>query len=332
MRSPNRSLALEAVEDRSVPSAYFQMFQMPAGYAASSSAHELRAAGLVRYESYLQVRAFTNDGIVFRIRFEEPVFIYRLPSSSNFERTDVFVGSNPQTNTDNGRFDSAAQTSSSSGGSEGPIAPQPRATTTPRAPAADAAPGTGNVAMALPAQAANALPASVDQSGTSAARVAAAQNPPAFLPGGQIFTGHGAGYANTATLGSDDGVVPPADAMPDVPPTPAPTPMPESGAGTVLVQAAAAVAGPVAGALAIDLSALKVGTSQFLGRVADLSTAWPDDMPGLSDSLWIGAATLLAGGAVYAAANRPAPRPTRDPFRTGTGLSDWEPRNAGQAG
>src|SRR5205823_1131791 len=123
-----------------------------------------------------------------------------------------------------------------------------------------------------------------------------AQNPPAFLPAGQVFTGHGAGYANTATLGTDDAAVPPAAAMPDVPPTPAP--MPDSDIGTLLIQGVTAVAAPVAGALAIDLSALKVGTSQFLDRVADLSPAWPDDMPGLSDSLWVGAATLLAGGAI----------------------------------
>src|SRR5256885_17194881 len=124
MRSPNRSLALEAVEDRSVPSVYFLM---PATYAAYTPAHEAPAEGVVRFESYWQARTFSNDGVVFRIRFEEPVFIYRLPSSY-FERTDVFVGSNPQTptNSDNGRFDSGAETSSSSGGVPGPIAPQPR--------------------------------------------------------------------------------------------------------------------------------------------------------------------------------------------------------------
>ena len=164
---------------------------------------------------------------------------------------------------------------------------------------------------------------------TSAARVAAGQNPPAFLPAGQANAGHGIGYANTAIPGTDD-QAPPADEMPDVPPTPAPKS--DSDIGSFLIQGVAGLAAPVAGALPLDLSALKVGANQFLDRVADLSPVWPDSMPGLSDSLWIGAATLLAGGAVYAAANRPAARPARDPFRTGNGLSDWEPRNAGQAG
>src|SRR5215510_15384854 len=143
---PMRSstLTLEAVEDRSVPAV--SIWWMPFAYAshtAAMPAHEQPAEGVVRSFSRGWERNFAYTDIVFRIRFDESIFVFRIPSSY-FDRTDVFVGTNPHTpttptNTDSGDYQSAGQTSSSDGGGQGPVASQPpRTGTAPRAAAGQA--------------------------------------------------------------------------------------------------------------------------------------------------------------------------------------------------
>lgn len=330
MNTSSRSLVLESVEDRSLPSTYY--FALPTFVNFAPAHTGTSSQALVGYlPAGWETRAFSSEGAVVRIRFEEPIFVYR-QTASDFQQSEVFVGNSTLGPSGSGssQNNSATDNSSQGGGGNGPIAPQPRVATRS---AADAAAGFGNVALAVNAGSTNGnAAAAADQSGTAGTRLPLQVATPILVPTNQTLAGHGAGYANTAILGTADAtdlvVPPPADELPAPPPAPSP-----DGAGSsTIVQIAAAAVGPVAGLLPMDLSALRSGATLFLDRVADLAPEWPDAMPSLSDSLWIGAATLMAGGAIYAASNRSPSRTVRDPFRTGTGLTDWEPRNAGQAG
>jgi hypothetical protein len=69
----------------------------------------------------------------------------------------------------------------------------------------------------------------------------------------------------------------------------------------------------VAGLVPFDLGALATGAGRILGAVSNLEAACAEELPAWDQSLWVGAALLLAAGAAHAAAARSGPRPAADP-------------------
>jgi hypothetical protein len=93
---------------------------------------------------------------------------------------------------------------------------------------------------------------------------------------------------------------------------PAGTPDEATTAGDISRTVATAL-GPVAGLVPLDLGALATGAGRVLGAVSDLDAAFARELPAWDESLWVGAALLLAAGAAHAAAARSGPRPPADP-------------------
>jgi hypothetical protein len=335
MRNHFRALSVEPVEDRSLPSTLLAVEPMfgshpyNAGAPTASFAHQSRGLEQARSfqadffaESFIRVQ-FSNNGFVF-IQ-ETPTGFTLVPVTVTIS-TPVTTPQGP-TGDGGGSAGGSAQGGDTGGTGNGPIA-------SPHGPARTGAtssptPGTTDVAFTPTADSANATRGTTaDQAAaTAAAQVAVQNTQPVVAQGTPTVAGHAA-YAITAIVPeAEDGadVTPPANPTPMSDPDPDPTPMPDTSVGTEVVQVAVAAVVPVAGLLPIDLPALSAGTTQFLGRVADLAPVWPDAMPGFNDTLWAAAAALLTGGGVYAAGARSAAKPTRDPVAGA--LSEWERRN-----
>src|SRR5262245_4785627 len=211
MQSLNRSLTLEAVEDRTVPALFFYL---PASYTVDTTLVPVRQLTGDRFHSSWGVeRVITiNDTTSFRVPVGESVTIIRIPD--RFFNHFSPVTSNDGPSTPKGEppaFDTPrAETSPTTGGQE------PNATVASRGSGVRALAGQanpGNVAFAPTGESEAAdRTAAVDQSGTSAARVQAAQEaPPAVLFTGQTVSGHGAGYATLDGQAADATPIPPAD-------------------------------------------------------------------------------------------------------------------------
>lgn len=112
----------------------------------------------------------------------------------------------------------------------------------------------------------------------------------------------------------DDERAAPSGELTDATPAgcPAGTPDEATTAGDITRTVAAAVE-PVAGLVPFDLGALVTGAGRILGTVSDLEAACAEELPAWDQSLWVGAALLLAAGAAHAAAARSGPRPPADP-------------------
>jgi hypothetical protein len=341
MRNHFRALSVEPVEDRSLPSTLLAVEPMfgshpyNAGAATASFAHQSRGLEQARSfqadffaESFIRVQ-FSNNGFVF---------IQETPTGFTLIPVTVTISTpvtTPQGPTGDGG--GSAGGSGQTGGDGGVIGTGNGPVASPHGPArtgatSSPAPGTGDVAFTPTADSANATRATTaDQAAASAAAQVAVQNTqPVVAQGTPTVAGHAA-YAITAIVPeAEDGadVTPPANPTPT--PDPDPTPVPDMGVSDGVVQVAAAAVAPVAGLLPIDLPALSAGTTQFLGRVAELAPVWPDAMPGFDDTLWVAAAALLTGGGVYAAGARSAAKPTPDPVAGA--LSEWERRHGRATG
>jgi hypothetical protein len=113
---------------------------------------------------------------------------------------------------------------------------------------------------------------------------------------------------------------PPADETP-----PAPTETTPAADLATETHAVAALVGLGPG----DLAGLASAAGNFLGRLAALEVAWPDDMAEFEDYLWVAAATLLAAGAVHVSrSSRPGAQP-RANGRPDSVLAAWEGTDAG---
>lgn len=335
MRNHFRSLSVEPVEDRSLPSATLLVIEPTFG---SHPNHAGAATAAYAHESHgwhgWEARAFEADYFAdrfVRVEFSNNGFVFIQDTPTGFTVVPVTVTistpvTTPQGPTgDGGGSAGGSGQSGDTGAGNGPVASPhgPARTGATSGPAA----GTTDVSFAPPTDSTNTTrAATADQAAASAAAQVSVQNgQPVVAQSATTVTGHAA-YAITAIVPeAEDG----ADVTPPANPAPMPdrdaTPVPDMGVGDGVVQIAAAAVAPVAGLLPIDLSALSAGTSQFLGRVADLAPVWPDTMPGFNDTLWVAAAALLTGGGVYAAGARSAAKPTRDPVAGA--LSEWERRN-----
>jgi hypothetical protein len=324
MRTNFRALNVESVEDRSLPSSFFM-------FAAPTSAH---AAPTVHNQPYVtfatatwEARAITAEGAIVNVRFYEPIVVihqsYWYGSSEGYNtaqssrQAPIISSSN-----DNGR-NADSGTSAEVGSSTGPtIAPAQAVNRVQNST-------PSNVSISVPADSNGAAaPVIAGQAAAAAVQaVAISSTQMQMAATSPISAGRVGGYTNTALVGPTDAVAVPLPPSSSEPPlAPAPTPAEESE-----VPAAPATSDPISGLLPIDLSTLQATASQFLGRVADLAPVWPDEMPSVSNSLWMAAIGVLGGGAIYAATNRPA-RPARDAFGSASALSEWERRNARAAG
>ena len=332
MRNHFRSLSVEPVQDRSLPSATlfvieptFGSHAFNSGAVTASYAHESRG-----WQGW-DARTFDSETFV-RVQFSDNSILFIRDTPTGFQLIPIVVSVTPPTPilqgpTGDGGTSSAGGSAQGgdTGGGNGPVA-------SPHGPARTGAtssptPGTTDVSFTPTTDSANTSRATTaDQAAaTAAAQVAIQNTQPVVVQATPTVAGHAA-YAITAIVPeAEDGadVTPPANPTPMS--DPEPTPVPDMGVSDGVIQVAAAAVAPVAGLFPIDLPALSAGTTQFLGRVADLAPVWPDAMPGFNDTLWVAAAALLTGGGVYAAGARSAAKPTRDPV-AGT-LSEWERRN-----
>jgi hypothetical protein len=339
MRNAFRTLSVEAVEDRALPSALFQFAEPNFGYHSHAADFRAEDISFNRFEPVFQERSFRAESFFGVQVADNAILFFRGTPDGGFQLTTVNVSlpvtsspapvEGPVADGGTSATGGSGQSGDGGGGGNGPVAISHGPVRSP-----GTTPGTaiGDVAVAFPNQAnANSASAAAEQNAVAAAAQAVAQGAtPPVATVTQPLTGHGAGYAVTAVDPTDDmdDVGPPAVPAPMT--SPAPAPVSDTGITAGIVQVAAAAVAPIAGFVPLDLSALQAGASQFLGRVGDLTPAWPDEMPGFSDSLWVAAAALLTGGAVHAAAARSAPRPARDPLASA--LSEWERRNGRQAG
>jgi len=92
------------------------------------------------------------------------------------------------------------------------------------------------------------------------------------------------------------------------------------------------VPSPVAGVLPFNPIALGSAASTFLDRVSDLSPDWPSSMPQFEDYLWTAAAAVTAVGAVGAGLRRPGERSDNRRSKLDSVLVEWESKNAGRVG
>jgi len=115
-----------------------------------------------------------------------------------------------------------------------------------------------------------------------------------------------AGKDRPARAVSADG----ADAAPAGCPAEAPE---EPNTAGDLVRAVAIAVEPIAGLVPFGRSELQEEVGRFLSTVVDLDVARTDALPAWGESLWVGAALLLAGGAAHAAAARSSPPRPADP-------------------
>lgn len=332
MRTRSRTLSVEPVEDRSLPSATFVFVEPLAGNAAESPATTVVRLSTAEGST---VRPFSADTVV-RVRFGEDSVLFIRSYPAGFQLIPVFVGTYPilgQTSSAGGRGPTGGDSDSDAGQTgHGPFAPTRGPVQTADVSAGRALTGTSPVALALPTEVAAAVQSSGQVEATVAAQSLAVNGPPAVVPVSVPSPGRPAVYAITAInpeeVGTPDAAVPPP--APSIPLEPIPLPDAALGVESGVVAVAAAAATPVAGLVPFDLTALSAGAGQFLDRVADLAPEWPDAMPGFTDSLWVAAATLLTGGAIHAARTRSAGRPARDPLAGA--LSEWERRNGRSGG
>jgi hypothetical protein len=342
MRTFNRVLSVQAVEDRSLPSTL--LFVEP-GFGYASHAREANF-DYNRSEGYAPQGNFSFEEITFRGEYGSTTFIfinnngYGGDGSGGFQNFPIIVGTGGYgptptptpipTPTGTGTV-SDGGTSSNGGSDGGNFGPTPVAHGATHGTGNTAAPaGAGDVAALLPSQNTTTTTPVNTQPTTNAAQVAAAANgQPAVTLATQPTATRNGGYAITAVTPEADNATP--DDVPMPPPSMplAPAPVPETPGMAVssgIVAVATSVVGPVAGLVPFDVSSLSTGATQFLDRVTDLAPSWPDSMPAMTDSLWVAAAALLTGGAVHAAAARSAPRNT-EPFGKASALSEWERRN-----
>ncbi|HKB01154.1 MAG TPA: hypothetical protein VKD90_02995 [Gemmataceae bacterium] len=129
-----------------------------------------------------------------------------------------------------------------------------------------------------------------------------------------------------ATEAGGTTVAPAAPSQTPEPPT-APEPGPAPEAPTTITNLPGAV--PLAGILPFNFPVFEAAADQFLDAVSDLTANLTDDSAGTQEYLWIGAATLLAAGAVRTAIASRARPVRRTSIGLDSGLAEWEGRNAG---
>jgi hypothetical protein len=349
MATLSRSLRVEAIEDRVVPSTMTIVsmgFYGPIYGMTSTFQDRGETFGRMDNPSYGergsdQFFAPRSEGFGFSSGFAQPVFIDIIAFGGNWNNV-VSVspapspGSSPSSQ---GGNDAATSTPDAIAPTSTQVASRPAghgATNSASDVSADRSAAIGNSSVSV----SSGLPSALTGSATSAAVNAAVLASQQVAPNAQPLAfetrpmfGHLAvpisAVVELPDSRSAEVPMAPQSEEPPLAPIDPPAVMPETASTPTEAPPTIATGDPLPGHFPFNLTAIETGVRGVLDRVADLEQTFAETTAGAEDYLWLAAATLVAGGIAQTAWTRRT-RPT-DPRTLGLDsvLARWGERYVG---